>query len=126
MKLTVNSLVASSDVLNELIQLDISATSSLKIARAVRKLEPELASFEDVRRKLIIRLGEQDEDGNYHLERLVVKAENQDLPEIRCREDGVFLHPGYCEECSHLVYRTYERAFMRSNGWVKVLPEVKP
>jgi len=24
---------------------------------------------------------------------VVVKAENQDLPEIRCREDGLFLHP---------------------------------
>ena len=63
----------------------------------------------------------KDEDGNYHLERLVVKAENQKFPGIEWEDTGS--SNAYAAAYAAGMLEGYEK--MKDNNWVKVLPEVE-
>lgn len=74
MKLKLMQIINAKDSLVELSQKDLAVMASYRVAKILKKIDPEIAIYEDERIKLIRKYGEESEPG-----RLQVKQEN--IPE---------------------------------------------
>ena len=62
-KLTINELLNSTDILQKIASKELKARLALEVARMLKAAEKEIQDFNDVRMKLINKYGEKDENG---------------------------------------------------------------
>lgn len=62
-KITINELLNSTDVLQKLSKTDLKARLSWQIARLLKAADTEIQSFNDARMNLVRKFGEKDENG---------------------------------------------------------------
>lgn len=62
-KLTINELLNSTEILQKIASKELKARLALEIARMLKSAEKEIQDFNDVRMKLITKYGEKDENG---------------------------------------------------------------
>lgn len=62
-KLTINELLNSTEILQKLASKELKARLALEIARMLKSAEREIQDFNEVRMKLINKYGEKDENG---------------------------------------------------------------
>lgn len=65
MKVTLNDIVESQEVMRTLSTKSLRGRAAFKVARLIKKLEVELTTFNDTRVKLIEAYAKKDEDGNF-------------------------------------------------------------
>ena len=62
-KLTINELLNSTEILQKLASKELKARLALEVARMLKSAEKEIQDFNEVRMKLINKYGEKDENG---------------------------------------------------------------
>lgn len=65
MKVTLKDIVESQDVMRTLSSKQLRGRVAFKVARLLKKLEAELATFNDTRIKLIETYAKKDDEGNF-------------------------------------------------------------
>ncbi len=65
MKVTLKDIVESQEVMRTLSSKQLRGRAAFKVARLLKKLEAELATFNDTRIKLIETYAKKDDEGNF-------------------------------------------------------------
>jgi len=63
-----SELINSADALGRLMEQPIKAKGSFRLAKAVKQVQPLVASYEETRYRLIKKYGEKGEEGEYSVE----------------------------------------------------------
>ncbi|MDP2682434.1 MAG: hypothetical protein Q8P28_06465 [Deltaproteobacteria bacterium] len=99
--------------------IECEKESYLSEVALLMKVSPDLAALLEKYEQT------KDKDGNYHLSKVRIMKENQDLPELECSTHKKNYSPDTCEVCNRYVKYISAGEWLQRWNFVKVL-EVKP
>jgi len=82
MKIKVRKLVEMKPSLQKLITQDIPVKTAFKVGKTIKVLEKEYEVYEESKRKLFKKYGEENIDGNLKIKEENIKVFNEDLEEL--------------------------------------------